>query len=143
MFREFPVAIHGVFRDVEHFGGFLHTEAAKEAQFDNAALSLVDQPKSVQCLIQREQVRAAVRKFCLRLLQRHPVRLTSAFLALLRARVIREDMPHGMRTKRKEVSAVTPLDLDYPGQSNVDLIHQSGSLESVTGPLPRHALACD
>jgi len=59
---QIPFAVNGAHRDTKRGGGFVRGEAAEETQFHQLAFAVVDLLQGGQGLVERQQIRASIRR---------------------------------------------------------------------------------
>src|SRR5688572_5731177 len=108
--RELPVAHDRLSGDTQDTRGFFYTQAAKDAQFDDAATPRIERRQGIERGVQRNEVAAALRRRDERVAQRHPPKAAATLEIPLTPRVIDQDVPHQRRGECEEVRAIPQAD---------------------------------
>ena len=122
--------------DAEHLRSFLEREADKIAQLDDFSLAGVVSGEPVQRFIDRKRL-LFVAKRCGDLEFGHidMFRPAAALLAMLPARPLDEDSPHGLGSRGEEMRSIGKNSI---AQAKPRLMHQRGRLKRVSRLFPRH-----
>src|SRR5437588_7554069 len=97
-FGQLPISRHGLVGYLQHFRSFLDAKATKKSQLHHATLSRVDASKSLQCVIQCNQIRVGLRGYQQRLIKRYTWGCTTSLLIMARAGEICQNPPHQLGT---------------------------------------------
>lgn len=138
-FREPPVAMDGLRRHVERRRRFRDGQSAEEAQFDDAALPVVESLERLQRQIESDEIRSALDRDRHRVIERRPDGAAAPFGVRLRPGDVDEDAPHEPRRHRKEMRPILPVDACDTSEPKVGLIEQGRRLQAVSGPFSGHA----
>ena len=87
-------------------------------------------------MIERDQIRRALRRDGQRLIQRQMMGAAAAFGITPRARVIHQNQPHQLRRHCEEMRAILPAHRALPDQAQINLVDQRAGLQRVSGALP-------
>ena len=125
---------------LQHFGGFLHAQAAEEAQLDHSALCAVPAAASAgQRIVERHEIIGAIGADDGVRVERDMLGAAPA-LDVVAPRVVDEDAAHGLRRHRKEMGAVLPLHALVVDQPHVGFVDQRRGLQAVAGALALHVV---
>ena len=142
-FGQPPIPHHRINRHRQDCRGFLPAQPAKEPEFDDAALALVELRECLQRVIERDKVLTGLVGHDKCLVESHARGAAAAFVRAPRAGVVDEDAPHDPRRHGQEMRAVVPLDRFSVNQADIGLVDERGRLETVTHALSGHAAARD
>lgn len=131
-----PVALHRLFRNLEHVACFLEREAAEETQLGDLSFTLIQCRKALEGGVEIEHVDVE---------RRHGQRwrivqgyVDAAGAALFRspgAGAVDQDAPHHLRRDGEELRAILPGCPALIDEPDVCLVHERRRLECVARPL--------
>src|ERR1700750_2191945 len=137
-----PVPFCRSFGDSPHLGDLLKVESRKETHLYNLALSLVPGRKSLQCLVQRQEIDYLLRNFKCGI-QLHSLVSAGALIRVHSPGVIDEHSAHGPRCECKKMRTALPVHLARACELKKCLMYQNSGLERVIRPLMPHVFLSD
>src|SRR5215831_1037263 len=107
-FRQCPVAHDRSGRHSEHFSRFFDGQAAKEPQFENLALSLVNRRQSLKRVIEGHHFRRARWRYNDRFVERHMAGVPSSLDPMALFGVVNQNLSHQLGRNSQELSPILP-----------------------------------
>src|SRR6185503_3080001 len=133
-----PFAHYGDGCDFHDFRGFVNTQASEEAQLDNSTLPFVEFGKTLQRIVEREQVTILFRGDRHRFVQRDLKCFCVFSDAWSTSSEVDQDASHHLRGNAKEVCAILPAHCFPIDQTYVSFVDQCRCLQQVIGALSTH-----
>lgn len=132
-FGEALFAADGGDGDAEGAGGFVDTEAAEEAEFDDLGFAGIDLFELGECVAKCDDFGAFLRGEADGVLDGDGVGAGAAFLAEVAAGVVDEDLAHETGGDAIEVGAGFPIRLAGAGETEPGFMNEGGGLEGFGG----------
>lgn len=140
---ELPIAHDGLGRDLDDGRGFLDGEAAEETQFNHAALALVEGGKSLERIVEGDEV---MTRFCGNrqgFVEAGSARHAAALRRKPAARVIDKNLSHHATAERMKMHAIAHGNRFALQEAQERFVDERGGLQRVSGTLVRHVVDGD
>src|SRR6266404_6758298 len=122
-----PVAPHSGWRHFEHFGRFLHTQAAKEAHLDDLHLSWIETGQCIHSVIEGHQVAGSIAIHDGNVVQGNMLDTGSA-LYVMAPGMVDQYAPHHLGRNCEEMGPILPLHALVVHKTHVGFIYQRRGL---------------
>ena len=120
---------------LEDLSRFLHAQASKKTQLDHLRLSRIDAGKSLQSIVEHDQIfiSTAAEDRCV--FQSNVLDAATAF-QVVAPRVVNQNPSHELCRHGEEVGPVLPAHALVIHEPQVSFVDQGGGLQTVAGALP-------
>jgi hypothetical protein len=134
---EGPVALDGARGDFEDSGDLFDGKSTEVAQLDDAGLARIVGGEASEGLIDTGDFIEPAGGDGEVVVHLDAVEAAGAAFRIVAARVVHQDLAHGVSGEADEVGAVIPVDV-FAGQAEIGLVDERGGLERVVGALAAH-----
>src|SRR5579863_7222603 len=104
-----PVALHGGSSNSHHCGNFLQRKTGKETQFHNAALPWIDPGKSIEGIIERDDIQVFTLGKGHGIVQCEHAHAAATFGGAMAASIVHKNLTHKLSRNCKKVRTALPL----------------------------------
>src|SRR5262249_36784612 len=116
--RQFPITPNRDVGDVHCLGCLFNTQTAENAELHDLTLARIELGQMLKSFVECEEVNVLTLFTEDRSIQRHLIRLSSAFFGIPGARVVNQDAPHHLSAHSEKVAPVLPLNILPIDESN-------------------------
>src|SRR5215831_3827544 len=117
-----PIAHNSAGRNLKHIGSLFDAQPAKKSQLDNSALALINSFKSLQSVVQRNDIGGLFLSCVGHFIEGHLDQAAAAFGRVSFAGLVDEDMPHQPRRDPKKMAAILESHLRLVHQAQISLV---------------------
>lgn len=140
---EFPIAHHGLRRDLQHGSGLIDAQTAKEAQLDHPRLALVEPGQIGERVVEGYELSARSGGLVGRPVEIEGLRIARSIIAASfggapRAGRVHQNAAHNLGGQGQKMRPVVAWDISERGQPEVRFVSKSGGLEGIARPFAAH-----